>query len=116
MLKRLNNLKISSKLVLLFIFVAIFTGIVGFVGIYSMDKLNTNTKLMYEYNFKSIETLDKMKQNYLRIRGYLTALAYNEEMDLSEKNNFVKEIQTLLDDNSKLLNLNAEMKSMMKTK
>ncbi|AVK51189.1 chemotaxis protein [Clostridium sp. MF28] len=103
MFKRINNLKIASKLVLLFTFVSIFTGIVGFLGIHNMDKLNNNTKLMYEYNFKSIQTLDEIKQNYLIIRGDLTALAYNDEMDISQKNSTVKEVQTLLDNNSKLL-------------
>ncbi|NSA89101.1 hypothetical protein DZC18_003681 [Clostridium beijerinckii] len=85
MFKRVNNLKIALKLVLLFTFVSIFTGIVGFLGIHNMDKLNNNTKLMYEYNFRSIHTLDEIKQNYLTIRGDLTALAYNEEMDISKK-------------------------------
>lgn len=85
MFKRINNLKIASKLVLLFTFVSIFTGIVGFLGIHNMDKLNNNTKLMYEYNFRSIQTLDEIKQNYLIIRGNLIALAYNEEMDISQK-------------------------------
>ncbi|OPJ65874.1 methyl-accepting chemotaxis protein [Clostridium chromiireducens] len=103
MFKLINNLRIASKLVLLFIFVSIFTGVVGFVGIYNMDKLNKNTKLMYEYNFKSIQTLDEIKQNYLSIRGNLTTLAYNEDMDVSQKNNIAKEVQTLLNNNEKLM-------------
>ncbi|MVX62117.1 HAMP domain-containing protein [Clostridium chromiireducens] len=103
MFKLINNLRIASKLVLLFIFVSIFTGVVGFVGIYNMDKLNNNTKLMYEYNFRSIQKLDEIKQNYLSIRGNLTTLAYNEDMDVSQKNNTAKEVQTLLNNNEKLI-------------
>jgi methyl-accepting chemotaxis protein len=39
MIKGFNNLKMAYKLISLFTFVAIFTGVVGFIGIYNMDKL-----------------------------------------------------------------------------
>ncbi|OOM75979.1 four helix bundle sensory module for signal transduction [Clostridium puniceum] len=61
MIKNFNNFKMAYKLILLFIFMAICTGIVGLIGIYNMDKLNTSGKLMYEYNLRPIETLNEIK-------------------------------------------------------
>ncbi|WP_279221619.1 MCP four helix bundle domain-containing protein [Clostridium chromiireducens] len=66
-MKLLNNLKFASKLILSFICIAAFTAIIGYIGIHNMDKLNTNAKLMYEYNFKSIEILSEIKKNYSMI-------------------------------------------------
>lgn len=103
MLKWFNNLKIASKLIPMFILVAIFTGIVGGIGIYNMEKLNNNAKSMYEYNLKSIESLNKIKQNYLAIRSNLITLTYNEEMDINETKARVDEVNKLFKENSELL-------------
>lgn len=103
MSKWFNNLKIASKLIPMFILVAIFTGIVGGIGIYNMDILNTNAKSMYEYNVGSIETLNEIKQNYLKISTNLIMLSYNQEMDIIETEKNVNEVEDLFQKNKELL-------------
>ena len=41
-MKWFNNLKMVQKLVSAFILVALFIGIVGFIGTYNMKNINTN--------------------------------------------------------------------------
>ncbi|EKQ57407.1 MULTISPECIES: methyl-accepting chemotaxis protein [unclassified Clostridium] len=108
MFKLLNNLKIASKLILLFICIAIFTGIVGYIGIYNMDKLNTNAKSMYENNFKSIEILSELKQNYSLISEDLVIVCYEDKIGIGEIKNKSNEVQDLFKKNTELLDIYKE--------
>jgi len=103
MIKGFNNLKMAYKLISLFTFVAIFTGVVGFIGIYNMDKLNDSGKLMYEYNLQSVETLNEIKQNYSTIRADFVKLAYKEEIDKAETDETTQEIEALSQKSSELI-------------
>lgn len=49
------------KLILLFIFLVIFIGIVGVIGIYNMDKIKLNVMRMYDVNFKLVEVFNSME-------------------------------------------------------
>lgn len=103
MLKCFNDFKIATKLISLFIFVSIFISVVGFVGIYNMDKINSNGISMHSYNLKSIEKLSAIKENYLNIRTDLIKLIYNQQIDVSERNQTIDEINKLSKENSGLL-------------
>ena len=105
MIKLLNDFKIASKLILSFICIAAFTGVIGYIGIYNMDKLNTNAKLMYEYNFKSIEILSELKQNYSVISADLITLCYKDGIGIGEIKDTSNEVQDLFKKNTELLDI-----------
>lgn len=105
MIKLLNNLKIASKLILSFICIAAFTAIIGYIGIHNMDKLNTDAKLMYEYNFKSIEILSEIKQNYSMISTDLIELCYKDGIGIGEIKDISSEVQDLFKKNTELLDI-----------
>ena len=105
MIKLLNNLKIASKLILSFICIAAFTGVIGYIGIHNMDKLNTNAKLMYEYNFKSIEILSELKQNYSVISADLITLCYKDGIGIGEIKDTSNDVQDLFKKNTELLDI-----------
>ncbi|OPJ65969.1 HAMP domain-containing methyl-accepting chemotaxis protein [Clostridium chromiireducens] len=105
MIKLLNNFKIASKLIFSFICIAAFTGVIGYIGIYNMDKLNTNAKLMYEYNFKSIEILSELKQNYSVISADLITLCYKDGIGIGEIKDTSNEVQDLFKKNTELLDI-----------
>ena len=93
MLRWFNNLKMIIKLISLFIFLAIFIGIVGSIGIYNMDKINSNGQLVHDVNLKSVEELNAIEQNYLTIRATLLKLTYKEKIEKSELEGLVKDVR-----------------------
>lgn len=103
MLKKFNNLKMATKLISLFIFLSIFIGIVGFIGIKNMDSINENVVSMHNYNLESIKQLNNIKQNYSNIRTELNKLAYNERANITESKKYIEEINNLFKENSELL-------------
>jgi methyl-accepting chemotaxis protein len=71
-MKWFSNLKIKAKLIICFIIITIFTGIVGAVGIYNMDNINkSNTDMYNNYavpakELASIQTaLQEVRANHL---------------------------------------------------
>jgi methyl-accepting chemotaxis protein len=95
------NLKIRNKLVLCFIILAIFTGIVGAVGITSMDKLNRASIDMYNNDFlpsqdlASIQTcLQQVRSDHLLALYERDANKYQTRRD--EINNLVERTNELL--------------------
>ena len=75
-MKWFKNLKIANKLVLSFVFVSVFIGIVGCVGLSSMNKINANSISMHDYNLKSVEDLTTIKQNFADIRADMLKVVY----------------------------------------
>ena len=101
-MKWFKNLKIAQKLISAFIIVAILIGIVGFIGIYNMNKINSNAVNMHDYNLKSIESLTTIKQNFTDIRADLLKLVYQENRD-NQNDGLKKEIFELVDKNNILI-------------
>lgn len=93
MIRWFNNLKMMTKLISLFIFLAIFIGIVGVIGIYNMDKIKSNAMRMHDVNLKSVEALNSMEQNYLNIRATLLKMTYKEKIDKSELDGLIKDFK-----------------------
>ncbi|MBU3161025.1 methyl-accepting chemotaxis protein [Clostridium frigoris] len=102
MKKLVNNLKMSTRLVSLVVFLAIFIGIVGYIGLYNMNKINSNASLLHDYNLVNIEQVNTLRQNYSDIRTALIKMVYKERKDKGEDEEVVTEIEDLTKKNEKL--------------
>ena len=97
-----KNLKIAQKLISAFMIIAILIGLVGFIGIYNMNTVNSNAVTMHDYNLETIKYLTTIKQNFTDIRADLLELVYQQ--DKYEKNNVLeKEIYSLINENYLLI-------------
>ena len=63
-MKWFTDFKIAQKLISSFIVVALFIGVVGFIGVSNMKKINTNAVSMHDYNLESIKQLTTIKRIY----------------------------------------------------
>jgi methyl-accepting chemotaxis protein len=99
-MKWFSNLKIKVKLVVCFIIVAIFTGIVGFIGISNMKTQNKNAQLVFNNNFIPSQQLAKIQKNLLLIRSDYLLMMY--EKNASKLQLRIDEINKLTAENDKL--------------
>lgn len=97
-----NNLKMSTRLLSLAIFLAIFIGAVGYIGVYNMDKINSKATLLHDYNLVTIEQVNTFRQNYSDIRTALIKMVYKERKDKGEDEEVVTEIADLTKKNEVL--------------
>ncbi|MBU3182359.1 methyl-accepting chemotaxis protein [Clostridium psychrophilum] len=74
-MKCLNDLKMVQKLVSSFVLVALFIGVVGFIGLSNMNKIDGNLKNIYNLDLKGVEDVVNIKANLLEIRGDLLLVA-----------------------------------------
>jgi methyl-accepting chemotaxis protein len=97
-----NNLKIKSKLVSGFIIVAIFTGVVGFIGITNMNAQNKSAEGIFRDNFLPSQELAKVEKNLMIIRTNYVLMLYEKSADkLTQR---VNDIDQLTVDINKSLN------------
>lgn len=80
-MKWFNNLKMKQKLISCFVMVALLIGVVGFVGILNMNKINSNSDLLYNQDLKILKDLQQVNSNTLHIR--LSVINLVEAKDLS---------------------------------
>ena len=64
-MKIFKNLKIAQKLILCFLLIAIIMGVVGFIGISEIRKINANSNSMYEDNLIHLREVGELKENFL---------------------------------------------------
>lgn len=102
MKKTFNNLKMAIKLGILVTIVSIFIGVVGFIGISDMDKINSGTSLLHNYNLNIIEQIDSLRRGYSDIRTDLIKMAYKERKDDGENQEITQEIDALTKKNADL--------------
>jgi len=74
-MKWFNNLKMIQKLVSAFVLVALFIGVVGFVGMSYMRTIDGSLKNIYNYNLKGVDDIVNIKLNLLEISGDLLLVA-----------------------------------------
>ncbi len=67
-MKLLSNIKLSVKLIISFVIIAIFVGIVGFIGISNMNQLNQNAVTLYEDNLNNLWRAEELNSNTLHVR------------------------------------------------
>ncbi|MGY0374587.1 methyl-accepting chemotaxis protein [Clostridium sp. JNZ J1-5] len=94
-MKWFKNLKIAQKLIISFIIVSLFIGIVGSIGVINMKKINSNVTSIYEVNLVGIDSINKLKTNLVQIRANILLI-----LDQDNKAN----IQTIENDIEKLTN------------
>jgi methyl-accepting chemotaxis protein len=80
-----RNLKIFQKLLLSFILVAIFIGIVGAIGIRNMNVLDSNISSMYNNNLQCNSKLYTIRANVADIRSDILKIAYQENQNDQNK-------------------------------
>ena len=86
-----NNLKIGSKLVLSFVFVAILAGIVGIVGIINIKSLNKSDTALYNEMTVPISEMSELTTAFQRLRvnfrdAILASDAKNIEANIAKVN------------------------------
>lgn len=108
-MKWFYNMKISAKLIIGFIIVAIISGVIGVVGIFYIKKINDNDTLLYETNTVPISQLAEIAELFQRqrISLYEIILLPNVEDKKKEVENIEgkdKEIENLCTEYEKLIN------------
>lgn len=92
-IKRFNNLKMVQKLMPAFIYVTVLIGIVGYVGISDMYKINSNTNDMYNCNFVGVDSIRTIKTDMLQSSADYQLLLYIN--DKNKVSSIESEIETL---------------------
>ncbi|WP_160689596.1 methyl-accepting chemotaxis protein [Clostridium sp. C2-6-12] len=94
MYKWFNNLKIIYKLLMAFIFVAFFIGIVGMIGIYHMKSINGNLNNIYNNDLLKIDYINQIKQNaLLEEKNVLLLINPNFRMGINDFEKVIKNTQ-----------------------
>lgn len=95
-----NNLKIKFRLVICFVVVAIFTGIVGIIGITNMSKLNTGAENVFKNNFIPSQNLSKVSSDLLMIRSDFLLMLYDRDTSkLQDRDNEINNLSKEIDNN-----------------
>lgn len=87
-----NNLKISTKLVIVFVLIAEISGVVCTIGIIQLNSVDDNITKMYVQDIDSIRQLSSAIEKYEKIRINLRTLG---RTDTSKNNETVSEINQL---------------------
>ncbi len=96
------NLRTNVKLLIGFIIVAAFIGLVGYFGIQNMGKNNENLKSMFDDQYTSSEIVGKIHVNILNIRGEILNIL-NTETSSEDVIASVNSINILSQENDSLL-------------
>lgn len=99
-MKWFSNLKIKVKLVVGFIIVALFTGVIGVMGISNMSIQNKSAKGIFNNNFIPAQQLAKVQKNLLIIRSDYLLMMYEKNVNKSQQR--VDEINKLTAEDDKL--------------
>ena len=62
-MKFINVQSIKTKLIVGFLIIAMFVGVIGLHGTSNMKKINEDSKIMYNYNLCNIDDLHMIKSN-----------------------------------------------------
>lgn len=100
-MKWFRNLKIRTKLILCFIILSIFTGVIGFIGINNMATINTRAEAMYEKNFIPAQRLASIQKSLFSVRSTYLLMLYEKDMTQFQKR--VDDINLLVENNNKML-------------
>jgi methyl-accepting chemotaxis protein len=115
----LNKIKISQKLIISYVAIAILVFVVGFIGTTQMQKINANANIIYKDDMRSIELLNNLKGGLLENRSqtiFLINPANKGEIKLYEAN--IEKLKNQNNDFEKqyeAMSLTKDEKSMYKT-
>ncbi len=99
----MKNLKVSMKLIISFLIVAIMTIAVGGIGIYGMNAINQRDTAMYETQTVPIPQLSKVVETMQRIRVNVREFAVGSAADDQA---MVEEAKTAIEDYKKVMTEN----------
>ena len=93
----LKNMKIGTKLIAAFLIVSIITGIVGFVGVSNMAKLNEAADVLYERELLGLSYIKEANVNLINLgRGLRNAILATTHEDrnrfISNLDNYIKQV------------------------
>ena len=97
-----NNIKISTKLMGLVILLALFSGVVGYVGYYFNSKATETASGMYEDSLISIKTIALLRANNRAIVGDTTELI-TAPVNKAREEKLVAEIQQRVKEDDDLM-------------
>jgi len=80
-MKWFNNLKLRLKLGLCFFVVSLFILAVGVMGTSSMNKINSNSNILYSKDFQALKTLQQINTSSLHIRLEVLNLINGRDSD-----------------------------------
>lgn len=115
----IKKIKISQKLIISYLSIAVLVFVVGFIGILQMKKINANSNIMFTDNMRSIEILNDIRSGLLQNRAETLLLinpSYKEQV--SEIEAKIIQIKTQVDTYKKQyesMQLTNEEKSLFKT-
>lgn len=72
----LRKIKIGQKMLLAFLIIVIIIALIGSVGIFSLDKVNLNSRNMYSDNLQSVYSLTDIKQQLVRRQNDIVQIVY----------------------------------------
>ncbi|MBV4421940.1 methyl-accepting chemotaxis protein [Clostridium tyrobutyricum] len=75
----LKNVKVGIRIVLSFIIMSLLIILVSVMSIYALTAVNTNSKSMYNTNFKGIYILSNIKENLMQSNTDLLKLSYQKD-------------------------------------
>ena len=94
-MKFIKNLKLIQKLLSAFIIVALFIGIVGFIGVYNMKDINSDIGSMYNVDLIGIKDSTNIKSNLLEIKADILLIANPKNKgDLQKNKDDIAGLQT----------------------
>lgn len=97
-MKWFYNLKISLKLLIGFLLVAVIAVIIGVIGIINLNQVNKEDKALYELNTVPLEQIANISIAYRNTRVSMRDLFIDK--NISNRNNHIN----LIDDNLKVMN------------
>lgn len=103
-----SNLKIKAKLIAAFVVLAIFTGVVGVIGINSMSQINKRGDEMYYNSFIPAQNLAGIQRDLIEVRAtYLLMLYERDATKLQDRIDliagFVERTNTILNEYDKAI-------------
>ncbi|MHC1749505.1 MAG: methyl-accepting chemotaxis protein [Cellulosilyticaceae bacterium] len=100
-MKRVKDIKIKNKILVMVCVDLILIMIVGLLGINNMQKINTLGESMYEKNVKAISYIGEFKTNYEKIYSDLQLMLYVE--DKAQIAQLKQQIDALKTEDNKLI-------------
>ena len=98
---KFKDLKMKHKFISCFVAVALFIGIVGYIGIINMDKINTNSDLLYSHDLQTLKGIEELNTNILNM--YLSALELSNSQDMGNAMDIKNKIDVYKKENENLL-------------
>ena len=96
------NLKISTKLILSYVIVALLSGVVGILGIINIEKMNNNDIILYENMTVPLSEVSEMNSLFQGARVNARDLIFEDDPEVIEERfeyvfTFLDEMKVLAD-------------------